>query len=42
MDIFTIIAIIIFGIPLILGIIGVIINRIKTGAWWVGQGFGKK
>jgi hypothetical protein len=42
MDVFEIIAIIIFGIPLLLGIIGVIINRIKTGAWWTGQGFGKK
>ena len=42
MDVFEIIAIIIFGIPLLLGIIGVIIYRIKTGAWWTGQGFGKK
>ena len=42
MDVVTIMAIIFFGIPFILGVIGVIINRIRTGVWWEGQGFGKK
>lgn len=36
-----IIALIILGIPFILGIIGVIILKIKTGKGWYGQGYGK-
>ena len=37
-----IIAAIVFGVPLILGIIGIIVEKIRTGNWWEGQGFGKK
>lgn len=29
-------------IPLIIGIIGVIIERIRNGHSWIGQGYGKK
>ena len=42
MNTIMIIAIILFGVPLVFGVIGVIVNRIKKGSWWEGQGFGKK
>lgn len=42
MDIYLLLALIFLGIPFVLGIIGVVINKIKTGSWWEGQGFGKK
>ena len=41
-DVLTIIGAIFFGVPLILGVIGIIVERIRTGHWWEGQGFGKK
>lgn len=41
MDILEILGCIFLGIPLLLGIIGVIITKIRTGVWWNGQGFGK-
>lgn len=41
MDTLEIIAIILFGVPLIIGVVGVIVTKIRTGNWWHGQGFGK-
>lgn len=42
MDIIEIIAWIILGGGLIVGVIGVIVEKIRTGKNWVGQGFGRK
>lgn len=41
-DTMFIIGAIFFGVPLLLGVIGIIVERIRTGHWWEGQGFGKK
>lgn len=42
MNIFEIIAWIILGSGFIIGVIGVIIEKIRTGKSWIGQGFGRK
>lgn len=41
-DTVLIVSAILLGVPFVLGVIGVIIERIRTGHWWEGQGFGKK
>lgn len=42
MNIYEIIGLIIFGGALIAGIIGVIVEKKRTGKRWIGQGFGDK
>ena len=42
MNIYEIIGLIIFGGGLIIGVIGVIVEKIRTGKRWIGQGFGEK
>lgn len=42
MNIFEIIGAIILGVLFVLSVVGVIIEKIRTGHWWEGQGFGKK
>ena len=42
MNILEIVGIIIFGSAFLLGVIGVIVGKIRTGNWWIGQGFGRK
>ena len=42
MSILEILAIIFLGVPLVLGVIGVIILKIKEGKSWIGQGYGRK
>lgn len=42
MDIMDIIALVVLGIPLLLGIIGIIIEKKRTGKNWIGQGYGRK
>lgn len=42
MKIFEIISCIFLLLCLIVGVIGVIIEKIRTGKDWIGQGFGRK
>lgn len=42
MDIIDIMGLIVLGVPLLLGVIGVIITRIRSGKSWIGQGYGGK
>lgn len=42
MKLYDILGLIFLGIPLIIGVIGVIIERIRKGKRWIGQGFGEK
>ncbi len=42
MSILEIIGCIILGIFLLIGIIGVIVEKIRTGKSWIGQGYGQK
>ena len=42
MSTMEILALVFLGIPLVIGIIGVIIEKIRTGHDWIGQGFGRK
>ncbi len=37
-----IIGCIILGVCLLIGIIGVIVEKIRTGKSWIGQGYGRK
>lgn len=42
MNIYEILGLIFLGVPLILGVIGVLILKIKHKKEWVGQGYGRK
>ncbi len=42
MDIYGILGLIFLGIPLLLGVIGVIIEKRRKGRSWIGQGYGDK
>lgn len=42
MSTMEILALIFLGIPLVIGVIGVIIEKIRNGHDWIGQGFGRK
>jgi len=42
MNIYLILGFIFLGLPLILGVIGVIFLKIKTRKNWIGQGYGRK
>ena len=42
MNIYEIIGLIIFGGALIIGAIGVVVEKRRTGKRWIGQGFSEK
>ena len=42
MNIFELIILIMVIAAFILGVVGVIIEKVRTGKSWIGQGFGRK
>ena len=42
MSTFEILGCILFGGALVIGVIGVIVEKIRNGKSWIGQGYGRK
>jgi len=42
MNIYEILGLIFLEIPLLIGVIAVIVEKLRSGKSWIGQGYGRK